>query len=219
MSSSLNIDIEQFKRYDVVLTPQESTNDPRIRIVHRVFAVAVVLVAATSIYDAFLVFHFRVAIQEQNPFCEWLISLEPEYVSVFLLSKGLGTLGVVAILLGLFKYWRRAAIPVAVSLVVFQAGLMSYLYGTDGRRKPIRGLAMTTPQFQQSPLDPTSISKRTSRDLRPGKAAPRRGRRARARRLAERRQMLDTKSESMPRQRNQRDQGHRHGRVVTIGGE
>jgi hypothetical protein len=116
MSSSLNIEVGQFRRYDVVPTSVEPTNETQVRFVKRVFAIAVAMVAVTSIYDAFLVYQFRVAIQEQNPFCKWLISLEPECVSVFLLSKGLGTLGVVSILIGLFKYWRRVAVPVAVSL-------------------------------------------------------------------------------------------------------
>ena len=103
-------------------------------------------------YDAYLVFHFRKTIDEQNPFCAWLITLEPEFVSVFLLGKCLGTIGVVSAMIGLFKYWRRVAFPVAVSLVVFQIGLMSYLHCTDGRRKRTNHHSMATTQQLTSPL-------------------------------------------------------------------
>ncbi len=177
MSSSLNIETGPSNdRYDIRMRG-EAAPDSRVRLKNRVFAIAVTLVAITSIYDAFLVYHFRQSIDEQNPFCAWLISLEPEYVSVFLLSKGLGTLFVVSILIGLFKYWRPVAIPVALFLVLFQAGLMSYVHGTDGRRQLDPQFAMATVQYQPSRSNPSSNASRAKKNARGTGAAQKQRRR------------------------------------------
>ena len=191
MSSSLNIDIGQFDSKTCGSDSPDSTFGSRTRLVNRIFAIAVVLVAITSIYDAYLVFHFRASIDEQNPFCKWLISLEPKYVSVFLVSKGLGTLGVVSILVGLFKYWRRIAVPVAVSLVFFQAGLMSYLHGTDGRRKSVREYAML-PTNAEQPISKRSEKRAKKKPRDASSFTQRRRRRARALRLSQERKKLDS---------------------------
>lgn len=95
------------------------------------FWFSVMAVAMASIYDAYLVYEYRDVVIEQNPICKWLIELEPESVMMFLLGKGLGTLGVVSILVGLRKFWRPVSLPVALSLVAFQCGLMGYLHGSD----------------------------------------------------------------------------------------
>lgn len=218
MSSSLNIDIGQFKNASVVSTHAEVIKNSHSRLSHRVFAIAVFLVVATSIYDAFLVYRFRVAIDEQNPFCDWLISLEPEYVSVFLLSKGLGTMGVASILVGLFKYWRRVAFPVAVSLVFFQAGLMSYLHGTDGRRKSPQQFAMATIQSQQSPVDPipTPIAKRGKRDWRGRKAAQLERRRGKAQRWNRQSQESGLEFQKLFRRKTSRFERLGQGPVATV---
>lgn len=107
----------------------------------KVYTATVLLIGLVSLYDALLVFQYREVIEEQNPFCAWLISLEPEYVSLFLAGKGLGTISVMAILFLLFRHWSRLAIPVAASLMMFQVGLMGYLHGTDGRRPAVAQMA------------------------------------------------------------------------------
>ena len=103
----------------------------RNRWVHAVFGLAVFLIAAASIYDAYLVYEYREGIIEQNPICNWLIRQEPDSVSLFLVAKGVGTAGVVVVLMGLFVFWRRAGITAAISLVVFQAGLIFYLHHSE----------------------------------------------------------------------------------------
>ena len=162
MSSSLNICTGPFDQANFNLTSTQAAEKSRLLLAKQVFAVSVILVAATSAYDAFLVYRYRFAVNEQNPICAWLISLEPEYVSCFLLGKGLGTLIVVSVLIYLFRYWRRAAIPVALSLVLFQLGLMTYLHGTDGRSRSnsefavlhtLRGREYQAPLNSEPPTD------------------------------------------------------------------
>ncbi|MDA7903925.1 hypothetical protein N9B31_09715 [Mariniblastus sp.] len=108
----------------------------------KMYSAIVILIGLVSVYDAFLVYQYREVINEQNPFCAWLISLEPNYVSLFLVGKGLGTLSVMIILFLLFRHWSRLAIPVAASLMLFQVGLMGYLHGSDGRRPSVTQMAM-----------------------------------------------------------------------------
>ena len=108
----------------------------------KIYPVTVFLIGLVSLYDAWLVYEYRAVIEEQNPFCAWLISLEPEYVSLFLVGKGLGTISVMTILFLLFRYWSRLAVPVAGSLMLFQIGLMGYLHGADGRRPAVARMAM-----------------------------------------------------------------------------
>jgi len=101
------------------------------RWVHFMFGLAVFLIAAASVYDAYLVYKYREGIIERNPVCDWLIRQEPESVSLFLAAKGAGTAGVVSVLIGLFAFWRRAGITAAISLVIFQSGLMYYLHTSE----------------------------------------------------------------------------------------
>ena len=108
----------------------------------KIYSSIVVLIGLVSLYDAFLVYQYRQVIDEQNPFCAWLISLEPDCVSLFLAGKVLGTLSVMAILFFLFRHWSRLAVPVAASLMVFQIGLLGYLHGSDGRRATVTQIAM-----------------------------------------------------------------------------
>ena len=151
MSSSLNIDSGQLNARSAAGTISELSDDSRSQMNRHVFWVAVILVVAASIYDAFLVYHYRLAIEEQNPLCAWLISLEPDHVSVFLLGKGLGTILVATVLVSLFRFWKPVATPVALALVLFQAGLMVYLHGTDGRNSLTPRQELALAHDQQSP--------------------------------------------------------------------
>jgi hypothetical protein len=107
------------------------------RWIHFLFGLAVLLIAVASIYDAYLVYEYREGIVENNPICDWLIRQEPDSVSLFLVAKGAGTAGVVAVLIGLFAFWRRAGVAAAVSLVMFQAGLMVYLHTSETSRPKV----------------------------------------------------------------------------------
>ena len=104
------------------------------RRVTRLLYLASATIGLLSVYDAWLVYVFREVIDEENHFCRWLISLEPEYVSVFLVSKLLGTATVVSILVLLTRHWQRIAVPTVLAVLLFQFGLMGYLHVYDSRR-------------------------------------------------------------------------------------
>ena len=147
MSSSMDINVSDLGLapcYDVVDSTNPGILDGNFpglsfdrHLIPTLFSLALVWIAAVSIYDAYLVYAFRHGIQEQNLICAWLIRLEPDHVTYFLLGKGLGTLAVIASLVGLFRYWRRVAIPATVFLVLFQVGLLFYLHFAD--RDPFIG--------------------------------------------------------------------------------
>jgi hypothetical protein len=111
--------------------------DSRKRWIHFLFGLAVILIAGASIYDAYLVYKYREGVVERNPICDWLIRQEPDSVSLFLVAKGTGTAGVVSVLIGLYAFWRRAGVTAAISLVMFQAGLMVYLHTSEVSRPPV----------------------------------------------------------------------------------
>lgn len=138
----------------------------------KIYAASVLLIGLVSLYDALLVFQYREVIEEQNPFCAWLISLEPEYVSLFLAGKGLGTISVMAILFLLFRHWSRLAIPVAASLTMFQVGLLGYLHGTDGRRPVVAQMAVqSSDTFSSFIADSEKVGALTSVKTIPSKPA------------------------------------------------
>lgn len=177
MSSSLKIEVRHFDRSPLLAGSSRSEVTLREQIVSCVFFISVFLIATASCYDALLVYQYRTVIHEQNPICEWLISLEPEHVSIFLLGKGLGTLTVVAVLIGLFKRWREVAIPVAVSLVVFQAGLMTYLHGSEVHPYKTQKFASITSlffpnatRFESTPSGAIQDSGQTSQSRRDGRS-------------------------------------------------
>lgn len=117
------------------------------------FWFSVVTVSLISFYDAYLVYEYRHAVVEQNPICKWLIDLEPNSVIMFLLGKSMGTLGVVAALIGLRKFWRPVSFPVALSLVVFQFGLMVHIHTSDD-------LPESRAKYAQSVLDQQKVADR-----------------------------------------------------------
>lgn len=86
-------------------------------------------VGLVSVYDAYLVvkFHRVILHVEQNPICRFLIELDVQQLSWFLLAKGAGTLLVLATLVGLYYLRPRWAYPIAFSLGAFQLGLLFYL--------------------------------------------------------------------------------------------
>lgn len=106
----------------------ETTNGTRA-----LLYLAAAVIGVLSVYDAWLVYLYREGIDEENRFCRWLISLEPEHVSVFLAGKLLGTTGVVSILVLLTRYWQRVAVPTVSCVLLFQFGLMGYLHAYDSR--------------------------------------------------------------------------------------
>ncbi|MEM7785034.1 MAG: hypothetical protein AAF623_16915 [Planctomycetota bacterium] len=100
-----------------------------------IYGLATAFIAGFSFYDAYLVYKYRIVINEQNEFCKWLIELEPQHVSVFIAAKLLGTLCVVLALLLLGRYWNRVGTIATAALVMFQIGLGCYLHFSEPVKK------------------------------------------------------------------------------------
>lgn len=100
----------------------------RHQIVNTSVAVGLFLIAIASFYDAWLVYKYRFCITEKNAICRWLISLEPDSVSVFMCTKLATTCLVVVIVATLFRHWRQAGVLTTLSLLTFQVWLMAYLH-------------------------------------------------------------------------------------------
>ncbi len=94
------------------------------------FALLVLFIAAVSVHDAALVAVNRDVIleMEQNPIGCWLIRCNAGSVSLFVVTKLLGTSLVCAVLWSLFEHSRRVGFAVALPVAFFQAGLLTYLY-------------------------------------------------------------------------------------------
>lgn len=86
-------------------------------------------IAAVSIYDAALVVILAdvIAFTEQNPVGRYLIKINGDDPSLFVLLKLIGTALTVVVLLELFQTVRRLAIPVATGVASVQMSLMLYL--------------------------------------------------------------------------------------------
>ncbi len=86
-------------------------------------------IATISAYDAYLVMLYRNVILsvEQNPLCAMLIAWDPHDLSFFLVAKILGTMTVLGVLVVMYYWRRRWALPVITGVCVFQMGLLLYL--------------------------------------------------------------------------------------------
>lgn len=86
-------------------------------------------IAAVSIYDAALVVLVAdvIAFTEQNPLGRYLIRINGDDPTLFVLLKLLGTALTVVVLLELFQRFRRLAVPVAAGVASAQMWLLLYL--------------------------------------------------------------------------------------------
>ena len=93
-----------------------------------VFSGCCLFIVLTSIIDAALVLMYPETILglESNPLCLALMQLEPQYFSIFLVWKFVGTCVVIATLCRLFVRRRAIAMVVVWSVSAFQLGLMLY---------------------------------------------------------------------------------------------
>ncbi|MEM7453345.1 MAG: hypothetical protein AAF456_03210 [Planctomycetota bacterium] len=94
------------------------------------FAGFLIFIAITSLIDAGLVLWFSETILhlEANPLCMALMKLEPQFFSVFLACKFIGTAAVIITINQLFRRRRAIALCVAAALAMFQFGLMIYQF-------------------------------------------------------------------------------------------
>lgn len=93
------------------------------------YTVMCTFVAVVSCYDAWLVVRFSDSILEleQNPVGRFLIQIDGGDVGLFVATKLIGTLVVVASLAGIYVLSKRFAYPIAGGVSVFQAALSCYL--------------------------------------------------------------------------------------------
>jgi len=93
------------------------------------FAAIWLLIGAISAYDGYLVVKFSDSIREyeQNPVCRYLIEYADGELSLFLRTKAAGTLVVLSVLAGLYRYRWRWALTTTGSVAIFQLGLLVYL--------------------------------------------------------------------------------------------
>lgn len=88
-------------------------------------------IAIVSVHDAALLIVNQDAIQdfEKNPIGSWLIQANSGSVSLFVLVKLLGTSLVCAVLASIYEHSSRLALIITSPLAIFQAMLLTYLYG------------------------------------------------------------------------------------------
>jgi len=86
-------------------------------------------IAFVSIYDAALVVLCSnvIAATEQNPVGRYLIAINGDDPSLFVLLKLIGTALTVVVLLELFQKLRHLAVPVATGVASAQMSLLLYL--------------------------------------------------------------------------------------------
>lgn len=100
---------------------------------HVAFAVCIGFILCVSIYDSLLVVQYKTTIlfEERNPVCAMLIKQDPGSLSWFLAGKAVGNFLVVSILIGLYRFNYRHAMPVAEGVAAFQLLLLVYLNFSD----------------------------------------------------------------------------------------
>jgi hypothetical protein len=93
------------------------------------FPAFIVIIAAVSLYDTYLIIRFEeiIYMMESNPMGRWLLEIAGGQVGVFVRVKLAGTLLVLSTLM--FMWNRRAPMlfPVTTSIASYQTCLMIYL--------------------------------------------------------------------------------------------
>ena len=94
-----------------------------------VYAGMLIFVGLVSLYDGYLVIRTGDMIRdfEQNPVGLYLINADHGDSTLFLITKGAGTLLVLISLTVLYRRWKPVAFPVAFAILLFQAGLLIFL--------------------------------------------------------------------------------------------
>ncbi len=90
---------------------------------------SIVMIAAVSLYDTYLIYRFQSEIidMEENPVGLWLLDLGGGHIGVFVRTKLAGTICVLATLLTMWLYRSRLVLPVTTSVASYQAALFMYL--------------------------------------------------------------------------------------------
>ena len=117
---------------------------------HRLPVACIATILLVSTLDTYFVYLFKHVIVEfeRNPICLALIGRDPQDLSWFIGGKLLGNLGVVTVLVLLFRFGYRNSNLVAVGVAGFQVILTIYLCLAD----PQTGFLAFNGLFSDSPL-------------------------------------------------------------------
>jgi hypothetical protein len=93
------------------------------------FPVFIVVIAAVSLYDAYLIVRFSdmISLMERNPMGLWLLDIADGQVGVFVRVKLAGTVMVLSLLMLMCKMRMSMLFPVTTTIASWQTGLMIYL--------------------------------------------------------------------------------------------
>lgn len=93
------------------------------------FPAFIVIIAAVSLYDTYLIIRFEDIIEtsESNPVGVWLLEVADGEIGVFVRVKLAGTIVVLTTLIMMWRWRVRMLFSVTSSLASFQAGLLFYL--------------------------------------------------------------------------------------------
>jgi hypothetical protein len=93
------------------------------------FPLFVVVIAAVSLYDAYLIVRFRdmICVMEENPMGQWLLEIADGHVGIFVRVKLAGTVMVLSLLMLMCKMRMSMLFPVTTTIASWQTGLMIYL--------------------------------------------------------------------------------------------
>ena len=100
---------------------------------HRLPVACIAIILSVSVLDTYFVYLFKHVIVEfeRNPICLALIGRDPQDLSWFIGGKLLGNLGVVTVLVLLFRFGYRNSNLVAVAVAGFQITLTFYICLAD----------------------------------------------------------------------------------------
>ena len=93
------------------------------------FPAAIVMIAAVSLYDTYLIVRFAevIHLMEENPIGRWLVEISGGQVEVFVRVKLAGTLLVLSMLIFMWIRRVRILLTVTTSIASWQTCLMIYL--------------------------------------------------------------------------------------------
>lgn len=93
------------------------------------FQLSMLVIAAVSLYDTYLIYHFESEIvsMEENPLGCWLLKLGDGQIGIFIRTKLAGTICVLTTLFGMWLYRSRLVFPVTTSVASYQFGLFMYI--------------------------------------------------------------------------------------------
>lgn len=93
------------------------------------FPTFIVIIAAISLYDTYLIIRFNemIYMMESNPMGRWLLEIAGGQVGVFVRVKLAGTLLVLSTLMFMWKSRAPMLFPITTSIASYQTCLMIYL--------------------------------------------------------------------------------------------